>query len=319
MATNKEEIFLENIITETLLVNLPRLTGKDVNMQINIDCNLPSALLGDRNKVSQILKNVLDHAIVNTLKGDISLQVVKQKHSESSDFIGISFKFGEMGEVKPVPFDQADIERMVGEIDGTAIFEYGSLGNLVIVNLLFEKAGDSTTLLEKTDAPKLAGKRVLLLSEDEAMTESLGYLFYSLGMDAVFVNSTSEVLHKLEKYAAKDQPFDLLICDTVNDNMGMLNIAHKYKQASLNTVGLLMVATYNGNYLKANDIIEVGSLEFIDRLVIPSEYIGRMCYFLGNDVPSMDDWNMDNWDFENPANIEIDLGFDFESVEGRTE
>lgn len=311
MVDGKENFLLENIVAEALLVTMPRLSGKDVNVLMNIEYDLPGQLRGDGAGLGQSLKAMLDYSIVSIRQGSILIDILRepaplQSKGDAADGKEICIRFSVeiAGQIDAGAFDEVSVEGFIREMRGRLYTDHiPGERQTIRISVPFAMTDDPSTFIQHTNAASLKGKKALFLSEDDQMAESIGYLFYAIEMECVFVRRPGEALEKLERHYERGEAFDLMICDHVSDNMAMLEVAHKYRSVSPGTIGLLMVSTFNGNYLRENDIIEVGSLEFIDRMVIPSEFIDRIRYFLSNETGitndwNMDDWNMDDWDMK---------------------
>ncbi|MCL2209028.1 MAG: sensor histidine kinase [Treponema sp.] len=72
---NPVEYYISAIISDTIQFNAAQIGSKPVKFKIDVKENLPSKLLGDEQRIKQILNSLLSNAIKYTEKGEVILSV----------------------------------------------------------------------------------------------------------------------------------------------------------------------------------------------------------------------------------------------------
>ncbi|WP_211746915.1 PAS domain S-box protein [Paenibacillus sp. Marseille-Q4541] len=126
MELSIEPFELQSIISDVFQMNAPRAKNKDLQMETYIDPEIPDKLLGDGNKLRQVLINLLSNAIKFTQKGSISLSA--KKVEQLHDRVCLEFEVLDTGIGIPdskagglfEPFYQVD-HYMTRQIEGTGL------------------------------------------------------------------------------------------------------------------------------------------------------------------------------------------------------
>ncbi|MDR1203893.1 MAG: response regulator [Peptococcaceae bacterium] len=77
----------QNLIGDTVQLNMVRVGDKPITFELSADESLPSRLYGDELRIKQILNNVLSNAIKYTKQGKVSLSVTSEKSEENTVLI----------------------------------------------------------------------------------------------------------------------------------------------------------------------------------------------------------------------------------------
>lgn len=117
---------VNSILSDVYYLNLPRAKNKDLHVEISVDESIPDKLLGDGNKLRQVLINLLSNAIKFTQKGAISLSA--KKIDQDDDEVCLEFEVLDTGIGIPEskagrlfePFYQVD-HYMTRQIEGTGL------------------------------------------------------------------------------------------------------------------------------------------------------------------------------------------------------
>jgi PAS domain S-box-containing protein len=84
MELDEKELDIKNEIESSVGLVAPSAEEKKLKLSFNIEDNIPSKLIGDPNRIQQILVNLLSNAIKFTDEGEISIGVKKSKVSGSN-------------------------------------------------------------------------------------------------------------------------------------------------------------------------------------------------------------------------------------------
>ena len=213
----------DNIIN----ITKSKIKGKLVKFDYKIDKYIPEVLLGDSERISQVILNLLGNSIKFTEKGNISLNVTSVKSPDKVRLIikvidtGIGFKKEELLHI----FDKKDdnsiglilsnhlINLMNGKIDVTSTYNEGSTFTITIdQKIILEHAIKK----EKNTKPFNAkDKRILLVDDNKLNLKVATKLLEPYSLEIVEVTSGKECLDILDK----DTNFDLILMDDLMPNM----------------------------------------------------------------------------------------------------
>lgn len=135
---------LKKELSSIVKMNVLRIGGKQINLKINIDDNIPETLYGDKVKIKQILNNLISNAIKYTEEGTV---VVNITSTVENDICNLNFEVEDTGIGIKDPsrlftkFDRMDIDK-TSKIEGTGL-------GLVITRSLIQLLG-GTLQVEST-------------------------------------------------------------------------------------------------------------------------------------------------------------------------
>ncbi|MCL2877620.1 MAG: ATP-binding protein [Acidobacteria bacterium] len=92
------EYRLASLINDTAQVNILRIGSKPINFRLDIDENIPSALIGDELRIKQVLNNLLSNAFKYTAKGMVTLSVSAETDGGREDEATIVFSIKDTGQ-----------------------------------------------------------------------------------------------------------------------------------------------------------------------------------------------------------------------------
>ncbi|MDR3052638.1 MAG: response regulator [Coriobacteriales bacterium] len=75
---------VENLITETVQINIVRIGEKPLSFELEVDESLPLQLFGDELRIKQIMSNVLSNAFKYTKEGSVRMVIRQEPAGESS-------------------------------------------------------------------------------------------------------------------------------------------------------------------------------------------------------------------------------------------
>jgi signal transduction histidine kinase/DNA-binding response OmpR family regulator/HPt (histidine-containing phosphotransfer) domain-containing protein len=207
---------------------------KNLEFLFSVDKEVPSHLLGDSLRLSQILVNLSNNAVKFTDKGEIivSVKTVEKK----SDQVVLQFSVKDSG----IGLTQEQIGKLFKEFsqaDSSTSRKYGGTGlGLTISKKLTEMMngkiwvesdpgkgsnfiftatfGLATEFEEKVLAPSidLQGMKMLVVDNNAAAREILQETLESFSFEVSVASSGQEGIAQLEK-AAQDQPYELVLMD----------------------------------------------------------------------------------------------------------
>ncbi len=231
---------LRDCIEEALDLVAVKAGEKSLNLAYTMDKSVPEIIIGDPNRLRQILSNLLSNAIKFSERGEIKLSVSSQDQEGAGAHeilfavqdTGIGISADQMGYLFQ-PFSQVDATGMRNNVGGTGL---GLVISKKLVELMdgriwaeseLEKGstfyftikaetapGDPNASLVG-DQPHLVGKHVLIVNNNRTNRRILGSYVYSWGMVPLVASKTQAALD----WIRRGDVFDVAILDM--DMLGM--------------------------------------------------------------------------------------------------
>ena len=243
---------LRDCIEEALDLVAGKASEKGLNLAYTMDRTVPEVVIGDPNRLRQILSNLLINAVKFTERGEVGLSVSGLNHEGAHEIrfaiqdTGIGISPDQMDHLFQ-PFSQIDAKGMHNYGDGTGLglviskklvelmdgriwadSELGK-GSTFYFTIKAETApGDPNKCLVE-DLSLLVGKHVLIVNDNKTNRRTLGACVYSWGMVPLVASKTQEALEWIQRGDA----FDVAILDMDMQDMDGATLAdeiHKYNK-----------------------------------------------------------------------------------------
>ena len=204
-----------------------KLHDKNVKFVCKIDKNIPEVLLGDSERISQVVLNLLENSIKFTTKGTIKLEVNSVKNNSIVRLIikisdtGIGIKSSELDYLFDKKKDNSIglilskylVELMNGKIEVDSEYEKGTTFTISIDQKIIAEHEQKKN--NEVKVFKATGKRILIVDDNKLNLKVISKLLIPYGVEIVEANSGSECLDILDK----DTDFDLIFMDDMMPNM----------------------------------------------------------------------------------------------------
>lgn len=226
-----QDFLVDEVLESAIELVAPTIQGREIELQLSIDPELPQILSGDSLRLSQILINLLSNACKFTEQGLVTLRAYNIEKTLKTARIGIEVRDSGIGmtadQVAKLfgEFIQADasttrrfggnglglaickrlIEAMQGEIK---VQSDAGVGSCFTLELSFDLS-ESTINAKRKLSDKLIGSRVLILDEMVASASHLCSTLQQQGMQPEAVHHFDTFTHGLKLSQIAD--FDLLI------------------------------------------------------------------------------------------------------------
>lgn len=279
---------------------------KGVELNVNIDRNVPKILVGDAHRLSQVLNNLVGNAVKFTDKGRVEINVKALK--SAGDDVEIGFTVKDTGIGIPAdkvlhifePFSQASaltnriyggtglglaITRKLIELQGgkiSVLSETGK-GSTFIFNILFKKS-DKDSLPKETVVRNFSGLRGIriLLVEDNKVNQKVANKFLT-NWEAVVdtVDNGKEALDWI-----KANHYDVVLMDLlmpVMDGYEAIRRIRKMPEYSELPVIALTASAMSHEREKA---FEAGVTDYICKPFVPSELYSKIAKYVYSDINS---------------------------------
>ena len=290
-------------VTETLYLKAHK---KGLEFGIFIDPAVPQHLIGDPNRLRQILINLTANAIKFTSQGEVVIRVLKENETETHACLhfavsdtGIGISEEQRGRLFK-PFSQVDasttrtcggtglglaiskklVEMMDGRID---VESKKGQGSTFWFTALFEKQGcaqgDQFTI-----PANIEGKRVLVVDDNAINREIFSAYFKSLKCELSATASALEALKLMESAAKNRTAYHLAIIDHLMPGMGGDELAKSIKaNPDLRDTKLIMLSSrdLHGDSAMAK---QLGYDAYLTKPIKRKELLDRIQEVLGHDV-----------------------------------
>jgi PAS domain S-box-containing protein len=253
---DSSEFFLRYGINEMVKIMDVRAKQKGLELSVNIPPDVPDALVGDANRLRQILSNLADNAIKFTDRGRVILNI--EKESETDKDVCLHFSVVDSGIGIPLNKQQLIFEAFA-QADNSTTRKYGGTGlglsiSSRLVQLMSGKiwveseenrgsafhftarfglqnqqakgeapqSGGSSAALSTSRGPLRAGRRELriLLVEDNTINQILVQrMLRKRACNIVVANNGRDALAALES-----ERFDLILMDVQMQEIGGLEV-----------------------------------------------------------------------------------------------
>ena len=227
---------LRDCIEEALDLVAGKASEKGLNLAYIMDRTVPEVVIGDPNRLRQILSNLLINAVKFTERGEVRLSVSGLNHEGAHEIrfaiqdTGIGISPDQMDHLFQ-PFSQVDAKGMHNYGDGTGLglviskklvelmdgriwadSELGKGSTFYFTIKAETMPGDPNKCLVE-DHPQLVGKHVLIVNNDKTNRRILSSCVYSWGMVPLVASKTEEALDWIRRGDA----FDVAILDLDQD------------------------------------------------------------------------------------------------------
>jgi signal transduction histidine kinase/CheY-like chemotaxis protein len=270
--------------------------NKKVEIKTNIADNIPIVLLGDAERIKQVLLNLLSNAIKFTKEGTVELKVTatisgslcRLKMSVKDTGIGITkenihkifTKFQKLDDTATsegnglgLVITQNIVNLMDGKIDVESEYGLGSIFTITIDQKIVSPITREETLKKQTSKDikpfNAQGKKVLVVDDNRLNLKVAAKLLDSYNIEPTLSNSGEECLDILDK----NQDFDLILMDDMMPNMSgveTLEILKKQERVSGFSIPVV-VLTANAVTGMKEDYLSKGFDDYLAKPIEKSE------------------------------------------------
>jgi signal transduction histidine kinase/CheY-like chemotaxis protein/ligand-binding sensor domain-containing protein len=195
-------------IKNTVESHTYRAHNKGLELTCFIDQTIPRHIDGDKNRISQILNNLISNAVKFTKKGQVSINVEFSKHRDD-DFMKFEIKDTGIGIPKE---KQAEIWDAFSQVDNSSTREFGGTGlGLAIVRSMTQLLGGYFGL--ESDE----GKGSIFTIEIPFKGEKRKAKTYDISKQKILVATSGAITNKLIGIYAKELNIDAVVIESLND------------------------------------------------------------------------------------------------------
>ena len=257
---------LESLVDRTVETLGIRAQQKGLEMLAHLIPGVPTALVGDRLRVRQVLLNLLGNAVKFTASGQVMLTV--EHDSDSDDPAHLHFSIADTG-IGIAPDKLEDVFSSFTQADSSTTRQYGGSGlGLAIVRRLVALMGGRVWVESElgrgsvfhftahfqlqTDAPAekipavtvmLSGVRALVIDDNFNNRLILREMLSSRGAEVDEAEDGLDGLERVERARASGVPYQLVLLDCRMPGMDGFQVAERLKAGVEHDLTVLMLSS----------------------------------------------------------------------------
>ncbi|MFY7830051.1 MAG: two-component regulator propeller domain-containing protein [Flectobacillus sp.] len=276
MELEERSFDLRACVEEMLDVFASKASEARLDLMYEIAYNVPQQVIGDDQRLRQVLLNLVGNAIKFTPSGEILVRVHLQ--GQDADEVELLFEVIDTG--IGIPEDKLSrLFKAFSQVDSSTTRKYGGTGlGLVISEKLItlmggkigveSKEGEGSNFFFSIKA-KLSkepfqsyrlineinfdNKRVLVVDDNQTNLKILEQQLTSWGLQVVVVNAASEALFLFENNAPT---FDIVITDRLMPDIDGISLAKKLKELNKEQAIILLTSVTDDSHKSHNDLFE---------------------------------------------------------------
>jgi signal transduction histidine kinase/DNA-binding response OmpR family regulator len=257
---------LDHVLGSTVDLLAEGAFGKQLELAVQIEPDVPMALRGDAGRLRQVLTNLVGNAVKFTEQGEVVVRAALV--ADTPGYALVRFEVRDTGIGVPETV-QGRLFQAFMQADGSTTRKYGGTGlGLAICRLLVEMMGGEigvqsadgrgstfwfTARFEKQSDPSsrrrgtsavLAARRVLIVDDNATSRAILRQQIAAWGMEGDAVSDAAQALIALREAASCNRPFDVVVIDRQMPGTNGMQLAARIKgDAAIAGVPLIMMTS----------------------------------------------------------------------------
>jgi PAS domain S-box-containing protein len=255
--------------------------------------NLPTHLLGDANRLKQILTNLIGNAIKFTDQGEVLVQAMLQSETPTTATIAFSVTDTGIGISLDAqrklftPFTQVDasttrryggtglglaISRQLVELMGGAIGveSVEGQGSRFWFTLTFDKSFTEKPQLACLNPPDFSQLHLLVVDDNATNRKILNYQLSAWGIQVDEAHNAAMAMDQLRSRAARGTPYNLAILDMQMPDIDGEMLGRQIKADPLLSNTQLIMMTSLNHHSEARRLLDLGFSAYLVKPVKPS-------------------------------------------------
>jgi PAS domain S-box-containing protein len=303
---NKFELSVTEFEFEKMLIRVSNVVNfiaeqKSQEFIVNVDKDVPSKIIADETRISQVITNLLSNAIKFTPeKGTIILNT--KVEYESDEYSTLRIEVVDTG----IGISEEQISRLFNsfeQADGSTSRKYGGTGlGLAISKKIVELMGGKiwiesevgkgskfifTANIEKCKNTKPVGlnneinimnMKILVVDDSLETREQVKYIVNSFGIKCDVAEDGFEALELINKSEAN--PYKMMLVDWAMPNLNGIELTKKINQIIKNNPVVVMISVSEWSEIE-DEAISVGINQFISKPIFPSVLMDTINKCLG--------------------------------------
>jgi len=266
---SKEEFSLEQALTNIYNMMLVKAEEKNQQLTLNIDKNVPSRVIGDELRFSQVVTNLVGNAVKFTPEnGSISVEVGTEENDDEYSIIKVCVKDTGIGLSQE---QQARLFQSFEQGDGSISRRFGGTGlGLAISKRIVEMMGGRIMVAsepgkgsvftftikvlrcensiksqpEQLSKDEMEGLRILVADDSVEANEYMKHVLNSLTLDCDNACDGYEALESAKNAIAQNHPYDIIFMDYMMPRLNGIEAAKAIQALSNESTAIIMVSIY---------------------------------------------------------------------------
>lgn len=275
---------LRKVMDEALDVFLDKITGRDIELVLDVSEDTPNRLISDPLRLRQVMINLLSNALKFTEQGEIHISVKTQR--EFGNNVTLLFCVRDTG-IGIDPKLHGNLFDVFSQADGSTTRKYGGtgLGLAICKRIVSLMAGDiwveselgkgscfffTATFERQRDQvssdfqvpPELKNKSALIVEDNATTRLVLNRYIKSFGFSTETTGSAEKAITLVEAAADAD-PFKLVIMDVSLPGMDGIAALKKMKSADSSTKTCFIIISASGREEEAERMARLHGAHFL--------------------------------------------------------
>jgi len=235
LGVDRVEMHVRDCVEDIGMEMAVQAAAKNLELIVNVDPGVPDRVLGDPQRLRQVLTNLIGNAVKFTHKGEIAVEVFPLALQNGRALLSFEVRDTGIGMAPETvsqlfePFVQADdsstrnyggmglglaiVRRLVTLMGGRIeVSSRPSGGSAFTFSLPFDAIYDAVDIAS-TSRVSTRGKRVLVMDDNPTNRRVLCGQLQPVGFDVIATATGAETLKTLQDAQATGSPFDVLIAD----------------------------------------------------------------------------------------------------------
>jgi len=302
------ELSLTDVLCGAVHTIAPQAHSKRIELACRIARDVPDALIGDPERIRQVLLNLIGNAIKFTPEGEVVVQADLESRNNGQAYLHFTVTDTGIG----IPFEkQQRIFRAFEQADGSTSRTHGGTGlGLAISQQLVElmggriwvesvvgkgstfhftlplgvQSGPSKRLIPG-EVRELEGLRILAVDDNATNRRILEEMLFNWRMKPTVVETGKEALAALEIAHLQARQYDLVLVDCMMPEMDGFELARRIKSnRNLSNTRLLMLTSANPEF-SAERCREAGIAYYLLKPVHQSDLYNTIAGIVLRQVP----------------------------------
>ncbi len=294
----EEEFHLEDTLSNAAMVASKRIEGKPVEMLLKIENDVPLYILGDRTRLWQIFKNLLDNSAKFTSEGNIILQVSADVNT-LDDEVQLTFVVKDTG----LGMSEKQVERLFNSFEqfhttqsnmstgtGLGMTITKQLVELMKGTIQVESAvgvGTTTTIVIPFKKPTKVGLtnesaiknslqnfKIIVVDDSQLSLEVIDNILKMAGCSPICVTNGAEALELISEATENNELYNIVLLDYKMHDENGFDVAKQIKQIAPLTK-IVLVSGYVQQF-SASEIIDTGFAAYIEKPFSSTELLQKL-------------------------------------------